>query len=130
MSFLIASGRLPEGTSPLLAIGFGSRAWVMGGFAAWKMFAKPLMVLNADRRGICVERIWAWRKIRKCYSSDRIAKITVNQTKDAEGDPYFEALVILDDGDEVILAESHFQDECNQPVDSLRRALSEVQSSG
>lgn len=57
------------------------------------------------------------------HTKGSIREITVDEGKDSEGDPYFTTVVLFEDGTAITVAEGHFEDQCNQAGDSLKKAL-------
>jgi hypothetical protein len=123
MSWFLLTQGIPEGLSPLLAIGVNVFFWIIGGFGSAKMFSKPITSLHANTEGIATESIWLWKRRRSRYDKSRVLDVKINETKDSESDPYFEAIIEFDDGTEFIVIEGHSRDHCAKAVEALKGAL-------
>ena len=123
MSWLLLNERVPDGASPELMGAFNLALWAEGIFAAHRVFAKPVTIIRCHAEGITVDSYWLWKKARASHASDSIRETRIQESEDSEGDPYFTASVVLNDGATILLVEGHFRELCEQAVIKLNRAL-------
>lgn len=123
MSWLVLNERVPDGTSPALIGAINLVFWAVGLFAAHRVFAEPVTVLRCHEDGITVDSYWLWKRVRTYYAKDRIREARIHESADSEGDPYFTASVVLNDGATIPFAEGHSRQHCEQAANSLNEAL-------
>ena len=123
MSWLILNEPIPGETSAVLMGIFNLILWAVGLFAAHKMFTKPVTVLRCHTDGISIDSYWLWKRVRNCYAKDCIRAMTIDESEDTEGNPYFTASIIFDNGIKISFAEAHLRAFCEQATCKLKQAL-------
>jgi hypothetical protein len=82
--------------------------WLGGVGAGAFFFRKPVIVLIGRDGELCVRKIWLWRRatVWRGPAADLTA-LEVRETRDSEGDPYFELTLSAPGANDVVLVEGH-----------------------
>jgi hypothetical protein len=123
MSWLVLNDGVPDGTSPALMGAINLVFWTAGLFAAHRFFAEPVTVLRCHAAGITVDSYWLWKRVRTRHAKHSVLEARIQESADSEGDPYFTALIVLNDGTTIPFAEGHSREHCQRAADSLMEAL-------
>jgi hypothetical protein len=82
--------------------------WIGGGLAGGHVFRIPCTRLSVLPAGsVVLTRVWPLRRARERIPRTSITSVNVAQGRDSEGDPYFQTLLILATGREILVSEGH-----------------------
>ncbi len=122
---LVRDGAPAGGRAEFLAIVmmvFWAGAFGFAGFAA----SQPCITVMV---GACASVTIVWRypfgRRMRSVSREEIASISVIDAFDSDGDPYFYARIVLQDGSQVNFGEAHHRPSCVARVRKLKAALDE-----
>ena len=97
--------------------------WVTGlGFGVFA-FRKPLFLARIDGKTLRLQKRWVTLTKSDQIPLSEIDKITLFETKDSEGDPYFEYRLPFSEGDDFILFEGHDIKKIEADIAALKLAL-------
>lgn len=108
---------------PIPGLGLLALMWVFGAGFSLFFFSKPTITLLQTKGRLVVRRRWLFRQEEDMFSSTDIPLMRVIETKDSEGDRYFELHLILDRRDPVAIAESHDRARVEQERQRIEDAL-------
>jgi hypothetical protein len=122
-TWLFVRTGVPVDASPLALGGTLAFFWLVGlGAAAWAA-SKPLITVHVGDDAITLARFYPYRKSVRVFRPHQLARATTTRTKDSDGDAYFIARAIADDGTNLDLHEGHFEHDCDAACARFNEAV-------
>lgn len=98
--------------------------WTGGMLAGGHLFRIPCTRLEVLPGGsVVLTRVWPLWRVRERFPRAAIAAVSVAQGRDSEGDPYFQTLLTLASGQEILVSEGHDAPTQDATAECLRAAI-------
>lgn len=118
----IRDGGVPN-TPGWVAVIFLSIFWIGAIFQAYFLLGKPLNTAFLSGPDLVLRRRWPFHKSDYRMAVRDVQTWTPRQTKDSEGDPYFEYILMLPDNKKFVMFEGHSRENIEAKIADFKRAI-------
>lgn len=109
----------PDEVSSLILGAF----WICGLAVTRHLFHIPLYSAHLTGGDLVLRKRWLVRQVDVRLPKTHIQDFTPKETKDSEGDPYFEYILMLPDNKKFVMFEGHSRENIEAKIADFKRAI-------